>query len=50
MSDDADHVRDLYRRIYAIVRKIPRGTGSPPTARSPSSPAFPAARASPARR
>ena len=26
MSDDADHVRDLYRRIYTIVRKIPRGT------------------------
>ena len=22
----ADHVRELYRRIYAVVRKIPRGT------------------------
>jgi methylated-DNA-protein-cysteine methyltransferase related protein len=25
MSDDADHVRELYGRIYKVVRKIPRG-------------------------
>jgi len=25
MSDEADHVRELYRRIYTVVRKIPRG-------------------------
>jgi len=23
---DTDHVRELYRRIYQVVRKIPRGT------------------------
>ena len=25
MSADADHVRELYGRIYKVVRKIPRG-------------------------
>jgi methylated-DNA-protein-cysteine methyltransferase related protein len=25
MSDDAAHVRELYGRIYKVVRKIPRG-------------------------
>jgi len=25
MSDDADHVRELYGRIYKVVRKIPKG-------------------------
>ena len=25
MTDDASHVRELYRRIYKVVRKIPRG-------------------------
>ena len=25
MTDDAAHVRELYRRIYKVVRKIPRG-------------------------
>ena|ERR1700733_1270169 len=25
MASSGDHVRDLYRRIYAIVRRIPRG-------------------------
>ena len=25
MSDDATHLRELYRRIYKVIRKIPRG-------------------------
>ncbi len=25
MSEESDHVRALYRRIYQVVRKIPRG-------------------------
>ena len=24
-SSDADHVKELYRRIYAVIRKIPKG-------------------------
>lgn len=25
MSEQSDHVRELYRRIYQVVRKIPKG-------------------------
>ena len=25
MSDESEHLRELYRRIYAVARKIPRG-------------------------
>jgi methylated-DNA-protein-cysteine methyltransferase-like protein len=25
MTSDRDHLRDLYRRIYQVIRKIPRG-------------------------
>lgn len=25
MSEESDHVRELYRRIYQVVRKIPKG-------------------------
>ena len=25
MSEESDHLRALYRRIYQVVRKIPRG-------------------------